>query len=66
MVRCKDCKWWNRDDRGLGDHLYCCCPGLDSHTVGGLAGERDGADTDDGYGRIVTGPEFGCIHGEGT
>jgi hypothetical protein len=60
MIRCKDCKWW-------GSTCYCSkfplfiCDGFSIDDKGLHAVNKSLAD----YAiTIVTGANFGCIHGE--
>lgn len=67
MNTCKNCKWWstkipiNVTTKKPMPELprYCCHPNTNREGV------KDGMISDDGYGGVETGPDFGCIHFEG-
>jgi hypothetical protein len=75
MITCKECIFWNPDEadyerragapRRAGYNCpRCLCPKFD-YGYSDNPVEHDGViiEDDEGWG-IVTGPDFGCIHGE--
>jgi len=76
MTRCKDCEWWG----GLGERWNLCLHKLHYLDRGGDEREFPGydechpastiisaqGDTDEDYvtAEWLTGPDFGCVHGE--
>lgn len=66
MNTCATCKWWRGpvpDAKRVfvrGEwHTYRQAP---CHSEKMNTSDDDGAGSDDSYGQIETGPEFGCIH----
>lgn len=66
LVLCAKCRWWSQEIP-LFSHTIEPIPLLPRpclHQSMNKEGVTNGANSDDGYGIIETGPAFGCIHGQ--
>lgn len=66
LAACKTCRWWAVNANGNPNNLpvdaaFACLSPMLAMTVVEMWG-RNGAGIDDGDGKLVTGPEFGCVH----
>jgi hypothetical protein len=62
MITCKDCKFWALISE-YQDRAECICDKIRSdYDIPELGRDEAQVEADEGWG-IMTGPDFGCIHG---
>lgn len=64
MIRCKNCRWWTGRFSNDASLLRACSHKQVGQETEAAFGSYDGEPFNGGS--FASGPEFGCVHGEGT